>query len=187
MSIYALMKRLGPKLRKGDLKSCVDRTVSALKSIPDSPFHIAAALEFNNHPVEVAKHFDNFIATQSQEFDLKAIYTETNGFDINPDRWFFDVFGYDRYGGHEDYDWLSDWKPGLYPDMTLTGMESLQEVYASDAFEDDAYREASECASLIVVLKFQQLIHRSAAHMGRLKVPLLATSHDYDFIYEFTP
>jgi hypothetical protein len=41
-----------------------------------------------------------------------------NGFDINPGRWFFDVFGYNDYGGHGEYDWLVDCQPDPYDDMT---------------------------------------------------------------------
>ena len=51
---------------------------------------------------KVAKYFNKFIKQESKRFSIKAVYTETNGFDINPDKWFFDLFAFDFYGGHED-------------------------------------------------------------------------------------
>jgi hypothetical protein len=187
MSWFEFTEKLEPDLRNGNLTACIECTISKLKSSIDCPFQIASDLEFTNDPIEIANHFDNFIAAQSGKFDLKAIYTETNGFDINPNRWFFDVFAYDEYSGHEDYNWLSDWRSESYPDMTLTGMEKLQEVYASNAFQNKDFSEAVDYASLLVVLKFQNLIKLSAPMIKKLNVPLLATSHDYDFIYEYKP
>jgi hypothetical protein len=187
MAWFALAAELVPELRKGNLDLCIDRTVSTLKSMVDCPFQIASQSRFTTSPTDVARYFDAFISEQSRLFDLKAVYAEMNGFDINPDRWFFSLFAYDTYGGHEDYDWLSDWNSEFYPEMTLTGMEPLQEAYASEAFRNEALSEAVDYASLLVVLRFQDLIRRSAAQMKTLKTPLLATAHEYDFIYEFRP
>lgn len=71
--------------------------------------------------------------------------------------------------------------------MTLTGMEPLQSIYDSDSFSNQEYSTAAEFASLFVVVRFQALIGRSAPLMEHLKCPLLATSHDYDFIFEYNP
>ncbi|NET33843.1 MAG: hypothetical protein F6K19_17790 [Cyanothece sp. SIO1E1] len=49
-----------------------------------------------------------------------------NGFDINPDRWYCDLFTYDTDGGIDDFDWLSDWQSEYYQDYTITGLEDLQ-------------------------------------------------------------
>ena len=38
--------------------------------------------------------------------------------------------------------------------------------------------------ALLVVTKFQDLIRRAAPHMRELRFPLLATAHDYEFIFE---
>jgi hypothetical protein len=178
---------LEPLLRQGDIDGCSERVTSALRSLPPSPFHLVTELQFANDIHSVARYFDDIIETSEEKFEVKAIYTETNGFSINPDRWFFSACTYSIYGGHEDYDWLSDCQ---YEDLnlvTLTGMEPLQEVYASSAFRDPAYKDARGYASLLVVLRFQALIRSSARWMRRLRVPLLATSHDYDFIYEYDP
>ena len=36
----------------------------------------------------------------------------------------------------------------------------------------------------LIGIRFQDLIRRAAKHMQELRFPLLATAHDYDFIYE---
>jgi hypothetical protein len=110
-----------------------------------------------------------------------------NGFDINPARWFFDVFAYNDYGGHGEYDWLADWQSDPYDDMTITGLARLQEVYASAAFRDQRFNDAGYVAGLLVVTRFQDLIRRATRHMHGLHFPLLATAHDYDFISEVRP
>jgi hypothetical protein len=181
---FELQKELMPILCAGDTARC-ERTVAAsLAALPQSPFHIALDLRITNTPAEIAAYFDGFFREEAGRFKIGAAYTEMNGFNINPDRWFFDVFAFREYGGHDDYDWLADWQSESYDDMTITGLERLQEVYASPAFRDKRFDSAGDVAALLVVTKFQDLIRRAAPHMRELKFPLLATAHDYDFIYE---
>ncbi len=112
---------------------------------------------------------------------MAAIYVELNGFTINPDRWFFDPFAYRRHGGHSDWDWLAEWESEEFTPVTLTGMEDLQVVYASQAFREPAFQQAEELAPLCVVLSFQRLIREAVATIDGLVVPVLATAHDWDF------
>jgi len=152
----------------------------------ETPFHRILDLDFTNDPYEIAKFIKSFICHGNNQAKLKTIYTETNGFDINPDRWFFDLFGIEYYGGHDDYDWLSDiYTSSDPPGKTLKGMEELQKTYAPKAFRNENFEDARDFCSLLVVLRFQTLIHRSAMLLENLKIPILATSHDYDFIYEY--
>ncbi len=115
------------------------------------------------------------------------MYTETNGFDINPDLWYFEMSSYNNYGGHENHDWLAYHKGRSDDQITLTGMESLQKVYDSDALQDESASDLIYHVSLLVVLKFQHLIQKSLSLLPKLNVPVLATGHDYDFIYEYDP
>ncbi len=181
---FELQERLTPALRAGDLASC-ERVVSKqLAALPHSPFHVALDLSITNSPADVAAHFDGFFRREAARFAIKATYAEMNGFDINPDCWYFDVFAFSDYGGHDDYDWLSDWQSSEYDTMAICGLERLQEVYASDAFQDEQYRDAIRVSGLLVVIKFQDLIQKAAPQIHGLQFPLLATAHDYDFIYE---
>jgi hypothetical protein len=182
MRWYELAQKLEPQLRKGEIECCIDQVVGHLKNLSNSPFHIVIDLDFTNSIADVSKYLQEFL---DKSDGLKAIYTETNGFDINPDQWYFDLFGYNNYGGTEDLEWLSDWQAESEQGALLTGMEELQRVYASKAFSTPEYDEASEFTSLLVVLKFQKLINESAKALSDLNVPILATSHDYDFIYEY--
>jgi len=181
---FELQKQLSPVLRAGDLPRC-ERTVAArLAALPHSPFHIILDLAITTEPQAVAGWFDEFFRQQSARFQIGAAYTEMNGFCINPDLWFCDAFAYERYGGHQDYDWISHWQSVDSGSIAIEGLESLQAVYASDAFRDKRYSDACDVTGLLVVIRFQDLIRRAVPHMQKLRFPLLATAHDYDFIYE---
>ena len=93
---FQLQTELGPTLRAGDLLQCDERIAKALGGLPTSPFHIALDLHFTNSPDEVANQFDAFFRRERDKFTIAATYTETNGFDINPRRWYFDFFAYGR-------------------------------------------------------------------------------------------
>ena len=180
---FELQEQLTPALRAGDLAHCQRTVTERLSALPRSPFHTVLDLDVTNQPAGVAAWFDGFFRQQPRAL-VGAAYTEMNGFDINPDLWFCSAFAYQRYGGHEDYDWLSNWQSGEYDDMAITGLEALQDVYASEAFRDKRFTDACDVTGLAVVLKFQDLIRRAAPHMQELRFPLLATAHDYDFVYE---
>src|SRR5262245_50885156 len=108
--IFELQDQLAPILRAGNLPQC-ERTVAArLAALPRSPFHIVLDLSITSDPKEIAAGFDEFFQQMSESFTIGAAYTEMNGFDINTDLWFCQPFAYERYGGREDYDWLSDWQ-----------------------------------------------------------------------------
>ena len=84
MKWYELAQQIEPYLREGNLDHCTDQVREALLLLPNSPFHIAAELDFTNDPAIVADHFDAFLTRERTRFDVQAVYTETNGFDINP-------------------------------------------------------------------------------------------------------
>jgi hypothetical protein len=171
-----------PHLRRGDLQRCEELVLEALSAEPPGPFHEMLDERFTNPPAEVAEWVTRFGAAQS--FPIAAVYLEMNGFSINPDEWFCDAFAYRRYGGHEDYDWLASMDSPYVPPLVLTGMESVQRVYATGGEGDEATRSASDLRSLLVVVRFQRLVARAAPHIRPRDYPILATAHDYDFISE---
>jgi len=185
--IVELQKQLSPLLRAGDLGQCERTLTKQLAALPPSPFHVILDLSITTDPKAVAAWFDEFFQKQRLRFTIDAAYTEMNGFCINPDLWFCDAFAYKRYGGHDDYDWLSGWQSEDSGSMVIEGLESLQRVYASDAFRDKRFSDACDVTDLLVVIKFQDLIRRSVPHIQAMRFPLLATAHDYDFIYEARP
>jgi hypothetical protein len=183
---FELQNQLLPTLRAGDLVQCERVVTARLAALPCSPFHTILDLSVTNEVVEVAEFFDEFFRQQPRE-KIKAAYTEMNAFDINPDLWFCSPFAYKRYGGHDDYNWLSDWQSEEFAHLPIRGLETLQKVYASDALGDERFEDACSVTSLLVVIRFQDLIRRAAPHMQELRFPFLATAHDYDFIYEVRP
>ena len=51
----------------------------------------------------------HLLSRAKNRFDVRAVYLEMNRFDINYDRWYFDLFAYTEYSADpEDLDWLSD-------------------------------------------------------------------------------
>jgi len=184
---FQTMERLTPQLRAGDLAGCESAACEALRALPRTPFHIAADLAISNDPADAARHFDDFYRTESGRVGVQAIYTEMNGFDINPDRWYCDLFAYTADGGLEDFDWLADWQSEPCADYTITGLEPLQAVYASKAFREPANRDASYLSSVVVVAKFQRFMQRAAGRMAVLRVPLYVTAHDFDYIARLVP
>lgn len=158
-----------------------------LRALPESPFHIALELSISNDPADAAAHFDRFFVAESKRIPIAAAYTEMNGFDINPDLWYCDLFAYTNNGGHEDYDWLADWQSEYFDPFVISGLEQLQAVYAGDAFHDEAFREACDICSVLVVAKFQRFMQAAACKMTELRFPLYVTAHDYDFIAETGP
>ena len=181
---FDLQDELLPMLRVGDIEYCERRIAQELIALPPSPFHLALDLKITNKVTDIAAYFDGFFRHESTRFDVAAAYAEMNGFDINPDRWYFDVFAFSTYGGRDDYDWLADWENERYSEMTITGLEPLQKVY-EDSYDDESFGEAGDVAGLLVVTKFQDLIRSATPYMSELQFPLLATAHDYDvFVYE---
>ena len=181
---FKLQEDLLPVLRAGDLTRCERTVVQALSALPQSPFHCILDLSITNPVAEVADYFDTFFREEAPPNRVGAVYTEMNGFDINPDRWYFEALACAEYGGHDDYDWLTDYQWESSGDQNITGLEPLKDAYASDAFGKEEHRDASYIAGLLVVIKFQDLIRRTAPQIRELRVPLLASAHGYDFIYE---
>lgn len=184
---FQTMERLMPQLRAGDLVGCESAACDILRALPKTPFHIAVDLAISNDPVEAAQHFDDFYQAESERISVQAVYTEMNGFDINPDRWYCDLFAYTADGGLDDFDWLSDWQSESADEYTITGLEPLQAVYASKAFRDPANADACYMSSLVVVTKFQRFMQRAAERMSTVRSPLYVTAHDYDYIARLAP
>ena len=183
---FDTMKQLTPALRKHDLAAVERGVEEQLRALPHSPFHIALELSITNEPAEAAAHFDDFFSAEAERFPIAAAYTEMNGFDINPDRWFCDLFAYVKDGGEIEHDWISDWQSEYFSDYTIYGLEQLQSVYAN-SLGDKRYREASYISSLLVVTRFQRFMENAVRKMKLLRFPLYVTAHDFDFIATIRP
>lgn len=148
--------------------------------------------DFTNSTDEIRAAVAVFCAECNKTFNLQAIYLEMNGFDINPARWYFDLFGYQSLPeSNQSLDWLCDWQSPHYPSITLMGLESIQSLYQEceenplqwnlDTQDKDlAYNR--ELATLLVMAKFCKLIDESLGDRS-LGIDVWATAHDFDIIY----
>ncbi|UOQ71380.1 hypothetical protein [Hymenobacter cellulosilyticus] len=140
----------------------------------------------------LVSYLDAFFAKAAQELDVKALYAEMNGFTINYDRWFVDVFAFDRDEGLEDPDWLADYNYANHsvPEegFTITGLEEIQAVYEdytdNEKWENARAETAAEDAAVLIVLRLQELFKaaKETAHARQLAwaaMPLYVTAHDH--------
>lgn len=121
------------RFRKQDLAGALDLVERRLRKLKPKRFASALSADFTNAPQDVLKAINRFIRSCDKKFRVEAVYFEMNGFFINPNRWYFDSFGYDRYLTQEQEDdepfWMDGWRPGDWPTFTLKGMESVQKDF----------------------------------------------------------
>jgi hypothetical protein len=168
-----VLAQIATRHKAGELETCIATVVQAIQGMPLSPFHCVIDLDFENAPVDIAAIFQSFI----EKNELQAIYTETNGFEINPDSWFFDLFGFEQCGDLGDDSWLGDFECDM-PGGELFGMETLQNVYAAE-YENKAFTDARELSGLLVVLKFQRLIQKALQLIPDRAIPVIVDAHDF--------
>jgi len=116
-----------------------------------------------------------------------------NGFTINYDLWFIDLFGYSELGTLDDLDWLSEFEYSSEKSMTISSFEDLQSVYEeymeNEKWRDKELEKASKICELLIILRLQELfkeakIIATQRNLDWKDIPLFATAHDYDMIYE---
>lgn len=118
-----------------------------------------------------------------------AYYCEMNGFTINNDRWFIDLFSFENYS-LTDWDWLSDFYDSTAKDLTITGFEDIQNVFQdvhdNDRFEELNILKAYQVCELLVILRLQELFREAykTTKGGWCNIPMFVTAHDYDLIYK---
>jgi len=179
--------------RKSDIQGAVESLESSLSKGKIARFKGLAGTQFSNPPSEVLSRINKFIRACGKKFELRAVYLEMNGFDINYGRWFFDFFGYDQYGADpDDLEWLSDWQSEPFPDVTLEGLEKQQKEFKwyheNEMWKDKTFEASYDIAVLLVMARFASLIEE-ALQSGKLAkaVPVVATAHDFDIVARFTP
>jgi hypothetical protein len=146
---------------------------------------------FTNSPERILSDINRFIGACSKKFAIKAVYLEMNGFDINPDRWYFDSFGYAKYGSDpQNSEWLCYWQSANWPQITLNGLEAVQAdfewYHAKEIWHDKKFERAYELAVLLVMCKFVSLIESALGSGARKKpIPVLASAHDMFIVGRF--
>ncbi|NKY40266.1 hypothetical protein [Cellulomonas septica] len=174
-------------VRAGDLDGACERLADRLEATGVDGFARAARGGFTNRPDEVRRWLQRCatLLTES-EGEYPALYTEMNGYTINPDHWFASLEAWSS--PIDDFDSMDD-GPADIPlhyreDLTLRGWASMQgsfERYVGEhaprAAEVDAARDV---ADLLVHVSFLRLIRDAwlAGPIDGISVPLAVTTHD---------
>lgn len=188
-----LWHNVGTYLRSNSVGGAAIYLESQLRATASNRFMSLADLHFTNSPGEVLRHINKFITICKRQFDVRAVYLEMNGFDINYDHWYFDAFAYEEnLDDFEDLDWLSDWSSPDFNPFTLTGLEQTQDDFRwymeNKIYDVKTHTAEAEFATLLVMVRFLQLVQLSL-DAGKLAtaVPVFATAHDFDLLGRFTP
>ena len=203
---FDLTDKLSELLESKKLDEAIVMAEQELKNIPTTDFHkildknllhLSSDLtkfinEFDNSTQEVLKKKQGFLKNLfgfGKQVIPAAYYCEMNGFTINYDRWFIDLFSFENYS-LTDWEWLSDFYDSSLNDFTITGFEEIQkafeDVHENNRFEEPNIDKAYEVCELLVILRLQELFRETyKLNQGDwYKIPMFITAHDYELIFK---
>jgi hypothetical protein len=136
---FELSERLGELLKQDKVDDAILIAETKLQQHTKTDFNKILGRGIKNLKDDFADYIDEFYNKIDSRMTVKAIYCEMNGFTINPDLWFVDLFAYDKFGGTEDYDWLADWdqENSSKESFVIRGYEDIQAVYESYVKRED--------------------------------------------------
>ena len=182
-------------IHAGNVASAITALEAFLAKQDANKFSCLLNESFSNSPRAVLDKLNSFIESNNEQFDVKALYLEMNGFGINYDEWFFSPFAYDSYSSNSnDMEWRSDWQSPDEIQITLLGMESSQQAFAW-YHQEQIWRSQRDfppiykASKLLIVAKFMAFV-QSVIKSGKLvkPIPVLATAHDfYESVARFVP
>ncbi|MEX6690880.1 hypothetical protein QTN47_25450 [Danxiaibacter flavus] len=193
---FELSDNIRTLLKDDKLDEAILLAETKLKAQTPTDFNKLLGKNLLHQTDKLVDFFTDFHKKVKSNFDVRAIYGEMNGFTINCDLWFLDLFAYDKVGGVDDTDWLADWEEENSTDKSfpLTGFEDLQVTYQNymdnEKYKDKEMKAASDVAELLIVLRFQELVRASTQVAERkglpwATIPVFASAHDYyDTIYK---
>lgn len=201
---FELVDKLTELLDAKKLHNAISLAENELKKIPDTDFHKVIGKDLIHMTNELMEFIQTFDKTTTEVLKTKqgflksifgikssvkpaAYYCEMNGFTINYDRWFIDLFSFDKFETG-NWEWLSDFYDSTANDLTITGFEEIQKVFQdvheNKRFDEPNIFEAYEVCELIVILRLQELFRETykSCDSEWTKVPMFVTAHDYDMI-----
>jgi hypothetical protein len=203
---FELADKLYGLLESKKLAEAITLAEQELRNIPTTDFHkildrnllhLTSDLtnyiqSFDKSTKDVLKKKQGYIKNLfglGKEIKPAAYYCEMNGFTINNDRWFIDLFSFENCS-LTDWDWLSDFYDSTANDYTITGFEDIQKVFQdvhdNDRFEEPNIDKAYEVCEFLVILRLQELF-KETYNKSRdewRNIPMFVTAHDYDLIYK---
>jgi len=209
---FELADRLSEYLKAQRLDSAIQVAEQELRQLANSSFHSVLGRNILHLTPDLITYIEDFHKEATQYFQsskkgfigslfnrtskpiqaLKTIYCEMNGFTINYDRWFIDLFAYTLAGDIDDLDWLSDFQYSSGDSLTITGFEDLQAIYQDymekEKWKDNHLQSCSDICEFLIIHRLQELF-RSAFEAAQIKniiwanTPIYVTAHDHDLIY----
>ena len=175
-------------VKAGDLDGARQRLADMLHATGVDGFTRAARGGFSNPPDEVRRWLQRCAGLLTErEGEYAALYTEMNGYTINPDHW---SAGLEAWSVPiDDFETLDDSGQADFPlhyreDLTLRGWASMQasfERYVGEhAPRSEEVAAARAIADLLVHVAFLRLIRDAwmAGPIVGVSVPLAVTTHD---------
>lgn len=202
---FDLADKLTKLLEQNQLETAIKLAENELLKIPQTGFHKIIGKKITSQSNELKnyiKHFSNkttrvlnerksFIGKllKSESKKPAAFYCEMNGFTINYDRWFINLFSFNKVES-DNWEWLCDFYDSSRQDLTINGLEEIQKVF-EDVHENKRFNEpnmesAYEVCELIVILRLQELFKETYKNEKEewSQIPMYITAHDYEMIYK---
>ncbi|MBL7841555.1 MAG: hypothetical protein JNJ75_15535 [Cyclobacteriaceae bacterium] len=203
---FELADKLSELLERQKLDEAIAMAEQELKNIPTTDFHKILAKNLLHLTSDLAKHIKEFdkstrhvlkkkqgfvknLFSSGNEIKPAAYYCEMNGFTINYNRWFIDLFSFENYS-LTNWEWLSDFYDSSANHLTITGFEDIQKVFEdvhkNNRFEEPNIEKAYAVCELLVILRLQELFKASyKTNRGDWdNIPMFVTAHDYEMIYK---
>jgi hypothetical protein len=181
-------------IRSNDVHGAISTLEKFLASHDAHHFSSLIDAQFMNPRADILGQLSSFIEMCERDFKVEALYVEMNGFDINYDRWYFDLFAYSTYTRDFDQtEWLCDWQSERTDAIQLDGMELGQKAFAWYHKKriwksHPALKPIYDASMLLVMSKFCLFVGEVIA-AGALskRIPVLATAHGFDSVARFLP
>ena len=202
---FELADKLYGLLESKKLDEAIAMAEQQLREIPKTDFHEILGKNLLHLTSDLAKHINEFnkstrqILKKKQGFIKKlfglekgikpaAYYCEMNGFTINYDIWYIELYSFENYS-LTDWNWLCDFYDSSANDFIITGFEDIQKVF-QDIHENDRFNEpdlmkAYEICELLVILRLQELFRETykTTREEWCFTPMFVSAHDYDLIF----
>ncbi|RRA95219.1 hypothetical protein [Paenimyroides viscosum] len=190
---FDLVDELNRYLLDNKLELAIEVAEKKLSNLSSTEFHKIIGRDLKPLSENLTSYITAFYSQSKNKFEVKAIYSEMNGFTINYDLWFIDLFGYSELGTLDDLDWLSEFEYSSEKSMSISSFEDLQSVYEeymeNEKWRDKELEKACKICELLIILRLQELFKevKTIAVQRNLDwkdIPLFVTAHDYEMIYE---
>ena len=174
------------------IDAAIELAENELKKVSVTDFHKVLGRNFLDSVDDVIEFISDFYEEIKNKAEIKAIFSEMNGFAINYDLWFINLFAFKTCGGLDDTDWLADYDFYMEEGLVLSGLEDIQAVYEdymkNEKWTDENLGNAMEVCTILIILRLQELFKESmhSAIEKKLewsKIPIFSVAHDYEIVY----